>query len=493
MRRRTKKPNYLIAQAKIVRLLRCGRYKIGDALPSLSSLTAQTGLGRISIYQAVRRLAAKGFLASIPGSGYYVKSIPPAEADQQPEGILPRGGDIHVGRSGFRIAQKVIRWGILGELPAYAPQWQSVALAFMREHPTIRLDLVPIAAVEEIVSGKAFACTDIAQIPICLLPALVASGWLFSPQRAGGFELPADAFYPGFATAAQVNGQTWAVPGVCSVECVFFARSAKTLVRELAAEGFWGRLAALARISKVVPNLGYEAAVINDSTLFGLFLLATAGCSHDYEELRQIPESEFGPFMDRLEPYFTDARIFYQAAEIGHSDLLERFWEGRTPMAFGSSSWFMLFQQHCRFQWSILPHGREPGAGVSADANCHVISAATRYPEECREVLQYLARFETQRALAQQGRIVSHVRACGYLRLPYLDDAALQALLGSLAAGAVLRSADLSALDYMHTIVNLETQRWQRGEYTARECRERLRRKTEWYYAPLRLAAGIAP
>ena len=58
-------------------MLRSGRYRAGDRLPSEPELSAAFGVGRSTIREAVRELIALGLLEIRPGRGTFVQSLRP--------------------------------------------------------------------------------------------------------------------------------------------------------------------------------------------------------------------------------------------------------------------------------------------------------------------------------------------------------------------------------------------------------------------------------
>lgn len=70
----------------ILRLIRKGRLKPGDCLPSQKELMAQMGVGLSSVREAVQRLIHLQVLVSYPGRGTFVNEIPKGVA--MPKGEL---------------------------------------------------------------------------------------------------------------------------------------------------------------------------------------------------------------------------------------------------------------------------------------------------------------------------------------------------------------------------------------------------------------------
>jgi DNA-binding transcriptional regulator YhcF (GntR family) len=58
-----------------------GRYKVGDPLPSRSSLVEHFTVAPMTIQNAMRILRDEGTIVSRAGSGVYVRTVPPAPRD----------------------------------------------------------------------------------------------------------------------------------------------------------------------------------------------------------------------------------------------------------------------------------------------------------------------------------------------------------------------------------------------------------------------------
>lgn len=67
----------------IAQQIETGVYRAGDKLPSLRSLARQAGISKNSVVTAFEMLAAHGLVQPRPGSGFYVRPLPPrtAQAD----------------------------------------------------------------------------------------------------------------------------------------------------------------------------------------------------------------------------------------------------------------------------------------------------------------------------------------------------------------------------------------------------------------------------
>ncbi|MCX7012728.1 MAG: winged helix-turn-helix domain-containing protein, partial [Candidatus Sumerlaeota bacterium] len=68
----------------LLRQIHAGRWKIGDRLPSISALAAESGLSRQPIQQAFDSLRAEGYVRSEQGNGTFLASV-------LPEGKSPIG------------------------------------------------------------------------------------------------------------------------------------------------------------------------------------------------------------------------------------------------------------------------------------------------------------------------------------------------------------------------------------------------------------------
>ena len=70
----TKEPRYLMLAREIVREIRSGKYQVGALLPAESELSAQFGVSRFTVREAIRKLTEAGLLSRHQGVGTRVEA-----------------------------------------------------------------------------------------------------------------------------------------------------------------------------------------------------------------------------------------------------------------------------------------------------------------------------------------------------------------------------------------------------------------------------------
>jgi Transcriptional regulators len=66
-------PYYLQIVEHFVKKIEDGEYKVGDKLPSENELSGQFGVNRITVRQAIAKLASQGWIETLKGKGSFVK------------------------------------------------------------------------------------------------------------------------------------------------------------------------------------------------------------------------------------------------------------------------------------------------------------------------------------------------------------------------------------------------------------------------------------
>ena len=64
---------YMRIAAEVRQGLSEGRWKAGEPIPSITTLSQERGVARQTAAKALRMLEAEGLLARVPGLGYYVR------------------------------------------------------------------------------------------------------------------------------------------------------------------------------------------------------------------------------------------------------------------------------------------------------------------------------------------------------------------------------------------------------------------------------------
>ncbi len=477
--------NYLRARDAILEMLAEGAYEEGDRLPSLDKLVTQLGIGRISIYQAIRMLSEEGILRTVPSRGCYVRALPgqrsfKAEEAEDPNQVAQFLS--HLIGPGAQVRARRIQVGLRGEWHVAREAWQALAAAFNAQSPDIELEPVGLSASDGLRKEWRHLEADILQVPIHLLPYFVRTHCLFNPEDVEPIGLEDSSFYPGFVEAATWNDVVWGVPGAAAVECQFYRREHEDLAHWLGeAEGFWARLERLAEAARDRLPPGCEALALNNRSLCSLLMNATGRRPFFYEEYLHFERRDLRSFLERLEPYLRNPRVFHRDSEVQRTPMEEYFVQGKGALLFSNSLWHGFLCADLPSPPGVLVDVVEAGGAVALGGHLHVINAHTPFPEECREVLAFLARPETQGLLAERGRIVAHRKGNERLHLPLLGEEDRAALLAGLEGGHVLRSQEIAVDDYVETVLNVEVRHWQDGRISLEALLERLARKTSFY------------
>lgn len=74
---RSREPSYVQLAAQLRERIRDGRIGPGDALPSITQLTGETGLSVQTVRRGIAVLADEGYVVIVPGRGTYAASALP--------------------------------------------------------------------------------------------------------------------------------------------------------------------------------------------------------------------------------------------------------------------------------------------------------------------------------------------------------------------------------------------------------------------------------
>lgn len=74
---RSREPSYVQLAAQLRERIRDGRIGPGDALPSITQLTGETGLSVQTVRHGIAVLADEGYVVIVPGRGTYAASTLP--------------------------------------------------------------------------------------------------------------------------------------------------------------------------------------------------------------------------------------------------------------------------------------------------------------------------------------------------------------------------------------------------------------------------------
>ncbi|MDD5598638.1 MAG: extracellular solute-binding protein [Victivallaceae bacterium] len=483
MKKAKRQPNYLTARECILEMIREEHYQPGEAIPSVTKLAQSLKTARISIQQAVKMLAQEGILNNIPGSGCYVKKLPAAGSNVQlPNHIDPEHNNYLAG-PGSRTFRKTIKIGILSELGLYSAQWEKVFSDYMSRHEDIIIELVPIDNFFVLFDRRTLQEIDMLQLPAFLLPAFANSGSLLPLEDAGELKFSKDEFYDGFLNSTVYQGKTYGVPVIGAAVCQFYNKNYEHLVKNLfPLEGFWQYMEKLEFLSEQSDFSGLKSLLINSNSLFIFFLAVKAKIIPSYDEMKTFDDPAYLEFIRRFEKYFTAEKIFCPGIDV-HSDYgIKEFSKGKAPILMGNTCWMSEIHSQCPFEWGIIPQSAEAEGAVQIATNLNAISAFTSYPEECLDILKYLASCEPQRFLAENGRLVANREACASLRAPGLDEPSRGNILLSLERSRMISTTDIHIDEYISMIINPEMKKWQRGQFSAAEFIAGLKRKTRFYY-----------
>ena len=485
-------PKYLDARNRLREFLSREKLREGDALPAIPKLAVSLRVGRSPLCRAIRMLAEEGVLRTVPGSGCYVRkamtgSISPATAHVAAtrEGSILDAGPI--------VSRKPIRIAVLGDLPRLGNAWRQIIETCNRYYDGLAIELVPIRSYEETQTAGLGQTADIFQIPVGHLPYWVQSNRLFNPEEAGGLAVDENEFYPGLIQACQYDGHLWGVPITASIEAHFCRSPCFQAIESLLPfEGFWDYLEKLRALEDSAAMKPFRGLLASDKSILSLFM-ATGG--QDLSSLHneaQFSRPDFRGFLEKLEPFYRDRRLFCQEDCVEGRNVQELFIDGEAALAIGCSMWVRKLAAEIPDTWRLLPSPVEPDGGLNAFANLAVISALTLHPVECREILEVLAQGNSQRRIAAAGANVAHRAANQSFHLRWLDEPAKQVLLADYERAQVFSTCDPTPMYCLAVIVNDEIRNWRAGRLSVPQLCETLDKKVRFYRRALRQQRALA-
>ena len=474
------------AREAIIRLIRDENYKVGDPLPSVARLGESLKTGKMPVQQAVKLLEQEGVLENIPGSGCYVKSVPlrPPTEDKALNEI--RNLSSFPGAAS-NIGQKNIKVGILSEMQVYGDGWKTLFLDYMRKLRGIHIELIPVNEEHEVISVLAERKVDIVQVKDSRLSICADKNLLFDPGKAGGLsDLPWDEFYSNFQNAAAWKGKIWGVPLVIGVNCMFYRKKYERQIAGLnKISGFWNWLENAQSFMKSGKSKIPPPLFVNDLYFMGLLSLAGVklALAEDYDlVIKNLKKKEMVDFAERFEPFLRDSLIWGLSNERYRIFPLESFLEKDIPIVIGSSAWLPTVSKWMKEDWGFAPVFQEDDGACDLSSNINVISAGTPYPEECVDILRWLASSETQGFWSSRGRIVANKIANSSLKLKNIATGSRNKLDVSIEKGKFHRSSSPHTDEYIRSVMNPEFLKWQEGHYKAKDFLETLDRKTRHYF-----------
>ncbi len=489
------KPRYQAVAELIGCKIASGGYGEGALLESERELARSFGVSTIVINRAMSLLAAEGLVKKIPrkgnvvarvsraGSGALVKARGAAVGPQ-----APAADSAAEAPSFFR--RKTITVAVLSELPRYNELWSRVFRDYCAVNTDLEIRLAPVGGMQELYAAERWKSWDIVQIPGNLLPYYAGNGFLYRLGEIGPLEIADDQYTEGLLRSISWQGRLWGVPVSASLYCDFYdLRMTGFLGDALGAGGFWNRWDRIAEKSVGIASGSGRAMTFLHRHLFHLLVMAGADATCSYDKMRRFSSKGHVRFVERFERYIRKPGVFYQKIE-GSAEyvpyiekLLDRLSKGDFFILPGTSVFLSdIMQGRRRLRHGIMPAATEAGGSPVLETNLNVISHYTSYPEECLQILRYLASFETQKRFAENGRTVCNIRALEHLRIAGLDSFSLGNLRDGLSRGRIISSSDRNIFDYWSTVVTHEMIRWQTGKISGPEMLDALRRKTEFYY-----------
>lgn len=449
-------------------------YQVGDRLPSALELAKQYGVSKMPVIQALQALAQEGVVESLPRKGTYVRRLPGLGAAAQDFAAA----DSPLAALAGMAKRKTLRVGILADMSEFGHLWRELMLDYMRRQPDVEIELIDLGVAGP--EAHPIHDLDVWQLAAADLAQHRAAGNLLNPAEIGGLGIAGDAFPPSLWQGCQAEGTAWGVPLITAVTCEFYHRAdAPRLAPLFRATGFWDFIAAAQRLARTLGPT--ESVYCSSLSLAGLLaqagLLSPQGrdANHDWQVFRQ--------FLVRYEPYFTNPRLVFPFT-LGTSHWVQAFQSfcaGQGLVLNADTSWIPRIQRALPGVWGVQPRVCEPGGHAYVYSNVNCISACTRFPFECADLLRFLASAEAQTWFAERGRVVAHADANRRLRLPGLDDASRVAIAQAIHGGVLYENCANDELEYCRLVGHHELIRWQRGEYDATTLAAQLQQRNHFY------------
>jgi DNA-binding transcriptional regulator YhcF (GntR family)/ABC-type glycerol-3-phosphate transport system substrate-binding protein len=464
---RSKKPDYQLAKEKILALIIDGDYRPGDAIPSVSRLSEQLKLGRISIQKAVGILKEEGILKNIPGSGCYLQTL---RSSSNASSInLP--GEISRGS-----CRKTIKVGILNELPTYYEMWTKVFKAYTDRHPEILIELIGLPTFNTEEFWKIHQEVDIVQIHSYLLPYYIKQKIIFPPSELGTLKLDKQAYYIPFIEGSEFNGQLWGVPMAASTTCLFYNCEYEQQLEKInSINGLWNGLNFFEKLSATSPL----PICAGNHSIYIFKMMAGTGKYNDYDEVFNF-DKQFTDFLHSFEKFYLNPEIFPPPPLENH-DMPSSFFTGSGMTVFGAASWTSDFMKQCTFKWGFLPNLLEPNGAAQAHTNLNCISNTTPYPEECLEIINYLGQPETQKILSSYGRLTASREANQEIKWNNFNYDTLNNLHLDLDNSKIVRTDNPYLNEYITTLFDQEIRIWQDRQCSIPELMDSLKKKTRFF------------
>lgn len=431
--------------------------KVGDVIPSINQLIDMFGAARTNVQNALRQLCTEGILDKRPGSGCYLKEVP-AAVPAVPPASLASMTDYLSGPMALH-STGCLRLGVLQEMRSFPEMWQALTREFHRESG-IKVEIMPFDSMDELQNSM----PDVFQIPNYMIADMVEKELLLSNYEVG-VSLNAAEFIPGAKALIHWQGKDWGVPMVCGCGCMFYNRELADMAAILADNS--GLLNTLRYFQAHKAPDPASAWTLNCYLLCDFLKLAGISAHQTSTEmLKAFQRPECTELIAAIEEFMRDGNIFYGSVTQTFSSSVRSFKNRQIASILGNTSIMLQTFADADFPVEIVsPPGSDNGGGELVSF-VNVVSAKTLKREECAIFQYFLAREDTQRAFAAQGRPVAHNRALDHLALPFAGEASCRAL------AQTLRSATPTMIDrrehMAYAIPKLleESNRWQRGQIT---------------------------
>ncbi len=474
------------AREAIIRLIREEGYKVGDALPSVARLAPILKTGKMPVQQAVKLLETEGFLENIPGSGCYVKAIPSSPMAEDKSFNEELISVTSMSASAGTLGQKNIKIAILSEMLIFGDGWRRLFLEYMKKSRGIRIDLVHAEDTNEAMSLLEGRKVDIAQIKNSSLAECADKRLLFDPGKAGGIdETSWGEFYRNQRASATWNGITWGIPMIIGINCMYYRKKYAKHIMELnKVSGFWKWLENARSFMKNGKSKISPPLFINNFHFLEMLSLAgvKSAFADDYAiSLQSLNKKDIIEFVERFEPFLHDRSIWGISEEAYRIPALETFMQKDIPLVIGSSSWLPVISKYMKDEWEMSSMFQEDKGACSLSSNINVVSSGTPYPEECVEILNWLAKAETQRFWSSRGRLVANKSANSLLNLDEIDAESRKKLDVSIEKGKMRYSSSPHTDECILNVINPEFMKWQEGHCNAREFIGNLNRKVRHF------------
>ncbi len=472
---RQPKTDYALARERLIGYIQQHELAVGASLPGLNRLHRLLEVGRISMQRAIRDLAEEGVLETVPGKGTFVRKLPSSsrEGDLVPWDVY-RWSNESTGK-------RKVRMGVLSELPLLRGWYDELVSGHQRQHPEIEIELVEVRECQDLEAHLASFDLDIFQVPLLHLDTYVERGYIFDTAEIGDLSVDTSEWYGGVRELLRKGDATLGVPLATSIVCHYINTAhPQPLTGEDGAGDLLAWCQAAEEAAGDLPD-GVAAAGLNVHQLYQLAMLLGVDNGRSMQEMLHHPSKAEAEALHRLEPYYRNPRIFYRTGAVGYPERFEPFLRGQTLSIMGSSSWLDRFDEHRELLWQVVPALVLPGGRGHINSHVAVISSATPYPEECRDLLNWIGSQEMQCRYASLGRLTANrvANRCYTRRDPTRSlhgvfDAALE-------VGICGRSPEPRLSDFENNLVWQEMVRWQEGEISVEQMQSNIARKARFF------------